>query len=95
MNKNDNHFSYWFVLSIGLRAKLLKKVWNITFALIFLYLFLHYIHMSITFPKRLFISLHFAKNRMKIDQGRAELQFVKCCRGQNQKLQKLNFQEAE
>ena len=47
--------------------------------------------MSITFPKRLFISLHFAKNRMKTDQGRAELQFVKCCRGQNQKLQKLNF----
>ena len=65
------------------------------FCLDFLYLFLHYIHMSITFPKRLFISLHFAKNRMKIDQGRAELQFVKCCRGQNQKLQKLNFQEAE
>ena len=30
---------------------------------------------------------------MKIDQGRAELQFVKCCKGQ--KLQKLNFQEAE
>ena len=51
--------------------------------------------MSITFPQRLFISLHFAKNLMKIDQGRAELQFVKCCRGQNQKLQKLNFQEAE
>ena len=42
--------------------------------------------MSITFPKRLFISLHFAKNCMKIDQGRAELQYVKCCRGQNQKL---------
>ena len=51
--------------------------------------------MSITFPKRLFIFLHFAKNCMKIDQGRAELQFVKCCRGQNQKMQKLNFQEAE
>ena len=51
--------------------------------------------MSITFPKRLLILLHFAKNRMKIDQGRAELQFVKCCRGQNQKLRKLNFQEAE
>ena len=51
--------------------------------------------MSITFPKRLFISLHFAKNRMKVDQGRTELQFVKCSRGQNQKLQKLNFQEAE
>ena len=33
--------------------------------------------MSITFPKRLFIFLHFVKNRMKIDQGRAELQFVK------------------
>ena len=33
--------------------------------------------MSITFPKRLFISLHFEKKRMNIDQGRAELQFVK------------------
>ena len=51
--------------------------------------------MDITFPKRLFISLHFTKKRMKIDQGRAELQFVKCCRGQNQKLQKFNFLEAE
>ena len=51
--------------------------------------------MSITFPERLFISLHFAKKLMKIDQGRAELQFVKCCRGQYQKLQILNFQEAE
>ena len=47
----------------------------------FLYLFLHYIHMSITFPKRLFISLHFEKKRIEIDQGRAELQFVKCCIG--------------
>ena len=34
------------------------------FCLDFLYLFLHYIHMSITFLKRLFIFLHFAKNRM-------------------------------
>ena len=51
--------------------------------------------MSITFPKRLFISLHFAKHRKKKDKGRAELQFVKCCGGQNQKLQKRNFQEAE
>ena len=31
------------------------------FCLDFLYLCLHYIHMSITFPKRLFISLYFAK----------------------------------
>ena len=61
----------------------------------FVYLFIHYIHMSITFPKGLFISLHFAEKRMKIDQGRAELQFVKCCMGLNQKLQKLNFEEAE
>ena len=51
--------------------------------------------MSITFPKGLFISLHFAKKRIKVVLVRAELQFVKCCRGQNQKLQKLNFQEAE
>ena len=51
--------------------------------------------MCIAFPKRLFISVHFAKKRMKIDQGRAELQFFKYCRGQNQKLQKFNFQEAE
>ena len=51
--------------------------------------------MSITFPKRLFISLHFAKNLMKIDQGRAELQFsnaigvkIKSCR--NSISRKLN-----
>ena len=75
--------------------KLLKKSMEYYFCLDLLYLFLHHIHMNITFPKRLFISLHFAKKRMKIDQGRAELQFVKCCRGQNQKLQKLNFQGAE
>ena len=75
-------------------CKLLKKSMEYYFCLDFLYLFLHHIHMSITFPKRLFISLHFAKNRMKIDQGRAELQFVKCCGGQNQKLQKLIFLDA-
>ena len=46
----------------------------------FLYIFLHYIHMGFTFSKRLFISLHFAKTRMKI---------------QIQKLQKLNFLDAE
>ena len=34
-------------------------------------------------------------NRMKIDQVRAELQPVKSCGGQNQKLQKLNFLETE
>ena len=52
--------------------------------------------MSITFPKKVVHFLTFCKKkRMKIDQVRAELQFVKCCRGQNQKLQKLNFQEAE
>ena len=37
----------------------------------------------------------FSKKRMKIDQVRAELQLAKHCRGQNQKLQKLNFQEAQ
>ena len=82
----------WYELK---QIKLLKISMEYYFFLDFLYLFLHYIHMSIKFPKRLFIFLHFAKKRMKIDQGRAELQFVKCCRGQNQKLQKLNFQEAE
>ena len=44
-----------------------------------------------TFSKRLFISLHFAKNYMKIDQVRVELQLAKRCGGQNQKLQKLIF----
>ena len=52
--------------------KLLKKSMEYYFCVDFLYLFLRYIHMIITFPKRLFISLHFAKNRMKIDQVRAE-----------------------
>ena len=61
----------------------------------FLYIFLHYIHMVFTFPKRQFISLHFAKNRMKIDQVRAELQLAKRCRGQNKKLQKFIILEAE
>ena len=40
-------------------------------------------------PKRQFNSLHIAKNRMKIDQVRADLQLAKHCGGQNQKLQKL------
>ena len=47
--------------------------------------------MGFTFSKRLFISLHFAKYCMKIDQARAELQLAKHCGGQNQKLQKLYF----
>ena len=47
--------------------------------------------MGFTFSKRLFISLHIAKNHMKIDQVKAELQLAKRCGGQNQKLQKLNF----
>ena len=38
------------------------------FCLELLYIFLHHIHMGFTCSKRLFISLHFAKNRMKIDQ---------------------------
>ena len=46
--------------------------------------------MGFTFSKRLFISLHFAKKPMKIDQVRAELQLAKRG-GQNQKLQKLQF----
>ena len=41
------------------------------FCLEFLYIFLHHIHMGFTCSKRLFISLHFAKNCMKIDQVRA------------------------
>ena len=48
------------------------------------------------YSKRLFISIHFEKkNRMKIDQVRAELQLPKRCGGQNQKLQKHNLLEAE
>ena len=42
------------------------------FCLEFLYIFLLHIHMGFTCSKRLFISLHFAKNRMKFDQVRAE-----------------------
>ena len=56
------------------------------FCLDFSYIFLHYIHRVFTFPKRQFISLHFAKKRMKIDQVRAELQLAKHCGDQNQKL---------
>ena len=51
--------------------------------------------MGFTSSKRLFLSLHFSKIRMKIDEVRAELQLCKRCGGQNQKLQKLNFLEAE
>ena len=47
--------------------------------------------MSITFPKRLFISLNFIKNRMEIDQGRYDLQFVKCCRGQKSKVAETQY----
>ena len=50
--------------------------------------------MDFTCSKR-FSSVHFAKNCMIIDQIRAELQLAKRCGGQNQKLQKLNFLEAE
>ena len=42
------------------------------FCLEFLYIVLHHIHMGFTCSKRLFISLHFAIKRMKIDQVRAE-----------------------
>ena len=65
------------------------------FCLDFLYIFLHHIHIGFTCSKRLFISLHFAKNRMEIDQVRAEKQLFKRCGGQNQKLQKLIFLDAE
>ena len=65
------------------------------FCLEFLYIFLLHIHMDVNCSKRLFISLHFAKNRMKIDQVRAEEQLAKRCGGQNQKLQKLIFLGAE
>ena len=44
--------------------------------------------MGVTCFKRLFISLHYAKKCMKIDQ-------VRRCGGQNQKLQKLIFLDAE
>ena len=42
------------------------------FFLDFLYIFLHHIHIDVICFERLFISLHFAKKRMKIDQVRAE-----------------------
>ena len=42
------------------------------FCLDFLSIFLHHIYMGFICSKRLFISLHFAKKRMKIDQVRAE-----------------------
>ena len=62
----------------------------------FLYISLHHIHMGFKCSKRLFIPLHFAKKtRMKIDQVRAELQLAKRCGGQNHKLQKLIFLDAE
>ena len=64
------------------------------FWLEFLYIFLHHIHMGVTCFKRLFISLQ-AKKRMKIDQVRSEWQLAKRCGGQNQKLQKLIFLDAE
>ena len=51
--------------------------------------------MGFTCSKRLFISLHFAKKRMKIDQVKVEKQLAKRCGGQNQKLQKLIFLDAE
>ena len=47
--------------------------------------------MGFTFSKTMFIFLHFAKQRMKIDQVRTELQLAKRCVGHNKKLQKLNF----
>ena len=52
--------------------KLLKKSMEYYFCLEFLYIFFHHIHMGFTYSKRLFISLHFAKKCMKIDQVRAE-----------------------
>ena len=66
--------------------KLLKKSMEYYICLEFLYIFLNHIHMGFTCFKRLFISLHFAKKCMKIDQVRAEWQLAKRCGGQNQKL---------
>ena len=45
--------------------------------------------MGFTFSKGCSFPYILPKNRMKIDQMRAELQLAKCCGGQNQKLQKL------
>ena len=42
------------------------------FCLDFLYIFFHHNHMAFTCSKRVFISLNFAKNRMKIDHVRAK-----------------------
>ena len=42
------------------------------FCLEILYIFLHHIHIGFTCSRGLFISLLFAKKRMKIDQVRAE-----------------------
>ena len=60
-----------------------------------LYTFLHYIYMCFTFLKSCLFP-HIKKKRMKNDQQvRAELHLAKRCGGQNQKLQNLNFLEAE
>ena len=56
--------------------KLLKKSMEYYFCLDLLYLFLHYIHMSITFPKKLFISLHFAKKTHENRSG--EIRITVC-----------------
>ena len=49
----------------ALLYKLLKKSMECYFCPEFLYIFFHHIHMGFTCSKRLFISLHFAKNARK------------------------------
>ena len=71
--------------------KLFKQSMEYYFCLDFLYIFLHYIHMGFTSPKRLFISLHFAKSHMKSDEVRAELQLCKRCGGSKSKVAETQF----
>ena len=47
--------------------------------------------MGFTSPKRLFISLHFAKSHMKSDEVRAELQLCKRCGGSKSKVAETQF----
>ena len=66
------------------------------FCLEFLYIFLHHIHMGFTYVlKGCSFPYILPKKRTKIDQVRAEWQLAKRCGGQNQKLQKLIFLDAE
>ena len=64
--------SYLFIRCI-IQYKLLKKSMEYYFCLDFLYIFLHYIHMVFTFPKRQFISLHFAKKKHENRSGETRI----------------------